>query len=264
MKQLPAPTYEDISGEIQAHIDETFGTGDTPWRIAPDGTAFTVPPESLKPMPIHVPDGALPPGEIFGQTPAEKAAGLPKPQPQPVLVGPLQEGVSPFDVFPASNAPTSRTLPQARGTSGGRQARGAAGRDYVAEQHGAVTEQEIALPERVTKTGAANPNAGLRKTDALAPTLSGKRLNMEVKNYLRFVNGGGGAPSRFNFVNPSRQLSGEIWRDAMIPYYYPDQQPVWVFVGAPPSPALAAELAEAGIPWMVHSDAVPNLGGINP
>jgi hypothetical protein len=76
-----------------------------------------------------------------------------------------------------------------------------------------------------------------------------------VKTYLRYL--------RINGVNvarevaPSAFLRTEITRDAMIMYYYPDQQPLWVFVDAPPSAALVAELAQARIPYMVYSDRVP-------
>ena len=248
--RLEAPKYEDIGPDLQQHLNTLFGddaVAGLTWSVTSEGTVISLPPAGLRSMPMHAPDGVVPPGELF--------AGQPT---QPVLVGPLREGFSPFDIFPPPNAPTTSNLARVRRARGSGTSRGKPGVDFVGEQHRGPTEQALALPERVTKSGLAG--IGVRETDVLAK-ITGGRLNLEVKNYLRFING---PAATVNQVSPSAQLRGEIWRDAMIPFYYPDQQSVWIFLGAPPSPALIAELAQAGIPWMVYSDALPYLGGILP
>ena len=81
----------------------------------------------------------------------------------------------------------------------------------------------------------------------------GGTLDQEVKNYLRYI--GRGSPAREVELSPF--LQSEINRDAMIMYYYPDHQSIWVFTDAPPSAELARALAEAGIPYTVMSDRLP-------
>jgi len=233
---LPPPSVSpaelDFGAALQADMVAEFGEdADTPalWIASEDGTVFISPPRG---MAIYSPDGVVPPAEWFRGTP-----------PVEILSGPLGTGFTPFDVL-SPPAPTSRTLSSVRGTRGGNVIRGAAGRDRMAELHGGPTEQTIELPGGLA-----------RRADLLSPALPG-RLNMEVKTYLRFTRTAGG-PTLVHEVSPSAFLRSEIMRDAMIMYYYPGYQSVWVFVDAPPLAALIAELTEAGIPYILSSDRLP-------
>ena len=230
-RTLMAPHYEDIRPEIQQHIDDLFGAdsaSELVWSVGPDGTVFATPP--LPNVPLYFPEGALPPGQFF--------AGRPR---VPVLAGPLKEGFTPFEMFPGPKA-TSRSLAQVRGTRGGGKVRGSAGEEFRAESTGGEREVTTRLPADMT-----------RRVDVRTRVMGGT-LDQEVKTYLRYV---GGKAAVAREVAPSAFLRTEITRDAMIMHYFPDHQAVWVFIDAPPSAALAAELSQAGIPFELSSDRVP-------
>jgi hypothetical protein len=231
-RMLMAPQYEDIGVELQQHIADEFGagSGELVWSVGPDGTTFATPP--LPNVPLYFSEGVLPPGQFFGGRPRV-----------PVLAGPLKEGFTPFDVFPGSR-PTTRSLPQVRATRGGNKVRGSAGEKYVAESSGGQREVTTRLPADMT-----------RRTDLRTRVLGGT-LDQEVKTYLRYV---GGNAAVANEVAPSAFLRTEITRDAMMMHYFPDHQSVWVFIDAPPSATLAAELSDAGIAYVLYSDRVPYL-----
>ena len=154
------------------------------------------------------------------------------------MSGPLQEPYSPFDVLPGSPS-TSRTLSQVRG-AGGSKVRGLAGEQNWAELSGGEREVTRPLPGGLT-----------RRTDVLSPSAAGQ-VGSEVKNYLRFI-GSGSGPREVEWTS---FLQSEINRDAMLMYYYREQA-VWVFMDAPPSPALTRALNEAGIPYIVSTDRLP-------
>lgn len=226
MAALPAGAAQPLAGVDYEDLgDLGFGAG-TPltWSVSPDGTVFATPP--LPDVPLYAPTGELPPYPWYSGRPAV-----------PMLQGELRPGFTPFDVLPGPAA-TTKTLGQVRGTRGGNKARGSAGEQYQAEKSGGAREVEYDLPAGLT-----------RRADVVARRLGGK-LMQEVKNYLRYI--GRGTPARV--VEPSAFLRSEIMRDAMIMAYYPDHQAVWVFMDAPPSPELLAELREAGIAVQMYSD----------
>jgi hypothetical protein len=228
----PLPPEIDFGTSLRASLEAELGTStDTGmvWTVTPDGVAFATPPPGIA---LYSPDGFLPPGEWL--------AGRPRVE---VLVGPIWEGFSPFDLL-SPPAATSRTLGSVRGTRGGNVIRGAAGRDRIAELHGGETEVTLDLPADMT-----------RRADVLAPTSAGT-VNAEVKTYLRYLRNSSGV-TVVNEVPLSGFIRTEITRDAMIMHYYPSTQSMWVFIDAPPSASLAAALTEAGIPYVVYSDRIP-------
>jgi hypothetical protein len=233
LKMLAAPEYVDIGPDLQPHIESEFGadaSSGLTWSVGPDGTMFATPP--LPNVPLYFPEGALPPGQFFQNRP-----------PVSIVGGTLQEGFTPFDVLPTPKA-GARSLPQVRSTRGGNKARGSAGEKFLSDNAGGQREVTYDLPNDLT-----------RRMDLATRTLGGT-LDQEAKNYLRYV---GGAARTVNEVTPTAFLRTEIVRDAMIMQYYPDHQAVWVFLNAPPSAELMAELAQAGIPWRMYSDRVPFL-----
>lgn len=222
----------DFGASLRASMEAEFGIeADTPvvWTVSPDGVVFATPPEGL---PIHAPTGLLPPGEWL--------AGRPRVE---ILVGTPAEGFTPFEFF-APPRPTSRSLSSVRSTRGGNAVRGAAGSDRWVELHGGSREVTLDLPTGVT-----------RRADALTRTIAGE-ANVEVKTYLRYLRNSSGALV-INEVPLSAFIRTEIWRDALYMYRFRNTQSVWVFTDAPPSAALAEALAEAGIPYLVHSDRIP-------
>jgi hypothetical protein len=230
--RLAAPQTDDFA-DVAPFMAEQFGADaatQLTWSVTPDGTVFATPP--LPGIPVFSPDAILPPGQFYAGRPGG---------PVPMIAGPLQPGFTPFDVLPGMQ-PTTRTLPQVRNTRGGNKVRGSAAERLIAEQSGGQREVTSMLPQGVT-----------RRTDVVTPELGGT-VNREVKNYLRYIGGRGSAPRE---VELTPFLRSEINRDAMIMYYYPDHQSIWVFTNAPPSPGLAAALAEAGIPYTVMSDRLP-------
>ena len=231
LPQLAAgPRTEDFL-DFAPFMAEQFGadaSAGLTWSVTPDGTVFATPP--LPSIPVYSPDAIFPPGQFYAGR-----LGV------PMIGGPLQPSFTPFDVFPGVQ-PTTRTLPQVRNTRGGNKARGSAAERLLAEQSGGEREVTSLLPQGAT-----------RRTDLVTPELGGT-VNREVKNYLRYIGGRGGVPRE---VDLTPFLRTEINRDAMIMYYYPNHQSIWVFTDAPPSEALAAALAEAGIPYSVMSDRLP-------
>src|SRR5262245_26874431 len=219
-------SLDDVFAELAQEPGSGFGEGIV-WSVTPDGTVFATPP--VRGIPIYAPEGVTPPASYF--------AGPGQPRSW-VMSGPLQEGFTPFDIFPGE-APTTQTLPQVRGARGSN-LRGSAAEQYIAELSGGEREVTLQLPADLT-----------RRSDVISPSVAGS-INQEVKNYLRFI--GQGNPARE--VPLTAFMQSEITRDAMIMYYY-RQQPVWIFTDAPPSAALQQALDDAGIPWTVSSDRLP-------
>lgn len=230
MLRLTAPQTEDFS-DLMPFMADHFGadaTAQLTWSVTPDGTVFATPP--LPDIPVYSPDAIFPAGQFYSGQPGV-----------PMIGGPLQPGFTPFDVLPGMQ-PATRTLPQVRNTRGGNKARGSAAERLIAEQSGGEREVTSLLPQGAT-----------RRTDVVTPELAGT-VDREVKNYLRYIGGRGTAPRE---VDLSAFLQTEINRDAMIMYYYPNHQPIWVFTDAPPAQALITALAQARIPYTVMSDRLP-------
>ena len=245
--------------DFDLFLQETFAPGassEARYLVTPEGIAFPEPPISnladyvvtrqgetrgspIGPgIPLYFGSLPVPPAD-FGQT--------------QILRGRIPQDVTPFEYFAPELTMqlTSDTLSQARQTPyvinpelRGR-ARGARGEIYWTERNPSATHGGSGV--RVPITGAIRyPDV---RQNFLRYVLAG-----EVKNYLRYRNPGSGLPTEVREVALSTRLRQQITGDALLMNYTSGYRPYWVFVDAPPSPALAAELEFAGIPYLFFGD----------
>lgn len=144
--------------------------------------------------------------------------------------------------------PTTLSLSQVRNLRGPE--RWQAGEQYIQELYGSPGQQHFPVP--VDPSGPFPvTGAGGRFVDAPAAGGSGQLLAGEVKTYQRWITSNGTPTAREVPLSPhiTEQIHKDVWLRQNVPGY----DPRWMFLDAPPSPALIDKLREANITWIQYN-----------
>jgi RHS repeat-associated protein len=147
----------------------------------------------------------------------------------------LPAETSGMKLLPPGNQ-TTRTLRQVRALRG--EQRWEAAEEYIRELYGSPGEQHYSVP-----------GTGGRYVDSPVPQPGGGVLAGEVKTYLgwRTVNG-----VAVRGEVPLKAVQAQIAKDVWLRQNVRGYDPRWMFIDAPPSGALAQELAKQKIIWIQY------------